>query len=121
MCRLHPLPAKAVGVEPNQVRRGIRLLPEGVVLFAEQTSGELGVGHRIVDCVLDQLVVLDQPVIRIAGEGQGRQVESVDHPDLKQMQTGIGLPEDCQVVVYQVVAEQAIAVLAEAIKFLQRS
>ena len=37
------------------------------------------------------------------------------------MQIRIGLPENRQVVVYQVVAEQVPAALAEAVEFLQRS
>ena len=121
--------AKAVRVEPNQVRRGVRLLTEGGVLLTEQTGGKLGIGHRIVGLalgqlvvlVLDQLVVFDQPVIRIAGEGQGRQVQGVDHPDSQQMQIRIDLPENRQVVVYQIVAEQVCATSAEAVEFLQRS
>jgi len=62
------------------------------------------VGHRVGDAVTHQLVVLDQPVVRILREGQRRQVQGVDDALAEQRQRR-RLGAQCR----QVVAEQIVA------------
>ena len=40
-------------------------------LLLEQLEGQLGIPHRVIADIADELVVLDQPVIWILGESEG--------------------------------------------------
>ena len=55
-----------------------KLLDQGIPLFGEDLAGQPGVLDRVVDAVADDLVVLDQPVIRVGGIGEGREEQRID-------------------------------------------
>src|SRR5690606_41990852 len=52
---------------------------EGLALILEQLPGSPAVSQRGVQCVTHQLVILDQPVVRVLRKGKGRQAQSVNH------------------------------------------
>ena len=71
-----------VGIRPGQ-----RLL-----LVLKQLEGQLGVQQRVVDPAPDQpavLVVLDQVVIGVAGEGQGVEPEGVHRRQFQEVEARV--------------------------------
>jgi hypothetical protein len=50
---------------------------EGLQLLAEEPEAQLRVEQQVAARVADQLVVLDQPVIGVLREGEGRELQRV--------------------------------------------
>ena len=91
-------------------------LRERVALVLEQGQGGAAIRQWRVEAVANQLVVLDQPVIRVLRKGQGRQAQGVDHRELKQREVRRLLPEQRQVMGDDIVAEDETGPLRQAVE-----
>ena len=92
-------------------------------LVVEDLQHQPGVQLRVVQASLDQgtvLVVLDQVVVGVAGEGEGVQPEGVHRGQIEQPQVGIGGLQVGQVEVDQIVPQQEVRAICQLIQPGQR-
>ena len=104
----------------EQVRR---CLAESLLLIGEHLQRQAGVQVGVVEPSppeLSVLIMLDQVVIGIAGEGQGVEPERVHRRQLQQTQGGIGGPQVGQVEIDQVVPQQEVGVIGQVVQPVQR-
>ena len=107
---------------PGRQQIGIDGLERGHLL-TEHPQGEAGVQLGIAHPVALELAVLgvlDQPVVRVAGEGERIQAQRVDARESQQSQIGSGGLQMRHVELDQVVAEQAARAVGERVELLQR-
>ena len=71
--------------------------------LADQVEGQARVLHRIVPGVGDELVALDEPVVRIGWERDRREFERVEDRQIEARQSGVLAPELRHVMATQVV------------------
>ena len=112
-CRGKPVP----GREQFRPRFAERLL-----LVVEHLQRKPGVQLGIVPAARYQrsvLVMLDQMVIRIAGEGQRIQPKCVHRGQVQQPQAGIGRPQMGQVESDQVVPQQEVRAIGQVVQLCQ--
>ena len=83
----------------------LRKRAEGGLLVEEEREGKLGVPQRVVARVADELVVLDEPVVRVLRKGERRELERVHHRQAEEREAGVELAEDCEIVPANVVTE----------------
>lgn len=84
----------------------------------EQAEAELGVLERVVAGIPQPFVVLDEVLIGVLREGQGREPQGIDHrqPVQGEGEVGVELAEDGQVVADEVVAEQETGGLGQFVE-----
>jgi hypothetical protein len=100
----HGSPAK--DASEGRVRLG--QLEESLSSIREQTAGDARVGDRIVDRVTDELVVLEQIVVRMLREGDRGEDERVDRGLAQEGEVGRVPGQPRQVVPEDVVAEDEV-------------
>ena len=83
----------------------LRKRAEGGLLVEEEREGKLGVPQRVAARVADELVVLDEPVVRVLRKGERRKLERVHHRQAEEREAGVELAEDCEIVPANVVTE----------------
>lgn len=101
-----------VGVSGAQPR-------EGFPFVEEERPGEPRVGERIVGAFADQFVVLDEAVVRVGREGEGREDERVDGGELQEWMVGTRRLEAGQVVLDDVVSDDGIGEAREGVEELE--
>ena len=92
---------------------------EGLLLVVEHLQRKPGVQLGIVPAAPYQrpvLVVLDQMVIRIAGEGQRIEPQGIHRKQIQQPQAGIGRPQVGQVESDQVVLQRKVRAVGQLIQ-----
>src|SRR5262245_41021593 len=67
---------------------------ESGLLLEKEREGELSVPQRVVPRVADELVVLDEPVVRVLRERERRELERVHHRQPEEREARIELTED---------------------------
>ena len=76
---------------------------QGIDLFAEQIERQPRILDRVVPGIGDQLVALDEPVVRVGGKCDRRQLERVEDRQIEALQSGVLAPKLRHVVSAQVV------------------
>ena len=120
-------------VEPRAVLRGCEPVPrheqlgwriaESLLLVVEHLQHQPGVQFGIIQTAPYQgsvLVVLDQVVIRIAGESQRIEPERVHRRQIQQSQAGICSPQVGQVEADQVVPQHKVRAIGQVVQPGQR-
>ncbi len=74
-------------------------------MIRPQPERQLGILERVAARIAHQLVILDQAVIRVGGEGQRRQLQRIDSGQTIEAQIRVKLRQHRQVVADDVVAE----------------
>ena len=88
-------------------------------LVVEDFQGQAGVELRVVDTAafeLAVLVVFDEVVVGVAGEGQGAELQGVNGRQPEQPQVGLGGLEVRQVEVDEVVAQQEVGAVSQPVE-----
>ena len=70
------------------VGTGLRERPECVQLVMKEREAELGIAQRLAASIAHELVVLDEPVVRVLREGERRELERVDDGQCQELQVG---------------------------------
>ena len=103
----------------KELRGGFR---QSLALVVEDFQGQAGVEFRVVDLSapeLPVLVVLDEVVIGVAGEGEGTQQQRIYYRQIQQAQVRLGGPEVRQVESDQVVADQEVGAVCQLVEPVQ--
>ena len=89
-----------------------------MVLVPEDIQGKAGIQLRVVPSAARErtvLVVLDEVVVGVAGEGQGVEPQGIDGWELQQSEIGLGCGEVLQIEGDQVMAQQEVGTLGEVV------
>gem|GEM_PF-5869428 len=91
---------------------------KGRVLVLPELQRQLRVLERVVACVTDELVVLDQAVVRVGGESERRKFQRIDGWQLVQFQLWIDPGECREVMAHDIVSEDEGRALGECVEAL---
>ena len=108
---------KTVAVKIENFRSLFLEADKTLPLVGKNGGGQPGVGHRIIHRFAHQFVILDQTVIGIFRESQGREVEGVDNRFGQQLKVGELGFEQRQVVAEQIVAQDELRASGEPVEF----
>ncbi len=97
-------PAEKEMMAGKLVGAGLTQGGEGLVLVRPQPERQLGILERVAARIADQFVVLDQAVIRVGREGEGRKLQRVDGRQAVQQQFRVE-PGECR----QIVADDIVS------------
>ncbi|MCP4399293.1 MAG: hypothetical protein GY801_18575 [bacterium] len=93
---------------------------KGLPLIPKQGQRTAGILHRIVQGLLDQLIIFNQPVIRIFRKCQRRQEKRIQQRKLQQSQMRKLPFQDRNIVTADIMAEQKAGTPAKCVQFQQR-
>jgi hypothetical protein len=90
--------------------------PECFQLVMKERETELGIAQRLAASIAHELVVLDEPMVGILGEGERRELERVDDGQCQELEVGKHLPQNREIVAPDVVTEDKARPLGEGIE-----
>ena len=116
--RSNPAPFSAVVSQCQAVSNSARASRKALCWLSKHLQRKPGVQLGIVPAAPYQrsvLVMLDQMVIRIAGEGQRIEPQGIHRKQIQQPQAGIGRPQMGQVESDQVVPQQEVRAIGQVV------
>lgn len=109
--RRRSFPAVRLGQQEVQQLKQPRFRPpqpgQRAELIGAQLSRQPRVRHRVVEAFVGELVVLDEPVIRLLREAEGREHQRVNHRQAEQPRLRRAFAQDGQIVRREVMADHA--------------
>ena len=90
--------------------------PECFQLVMKERETLLGIAQRLVASIAHELVILDQPMVRVLREGERRKLERVDDGQCQELEVGKHLPQERKIVTPEVVAEDEARPLGKGIE-----